>query len=180
MSVVEGVPLTNGQLCVKGFHVVVSAWIECGHLATLVHFQHNLGFCIIFSITVTSHENQGLSTALFVQQLVQAHIKENIKLSVSQVFVREFHRSWCIPLTKAVNAVNVPAWWRHQMETLSALLTLYAGKSPITGEFSSQRPVTRSFDVFLDLRLNKRLSKQSRRQWLETPLPSFWRHCNVS
>ena len=35
------------------------------------------------------------------------------------------------------------------------------GNSPVTGEFPSQRPVTRSFDVFFDLRLNKRLSKQS-------------------
>ena len=32
--------------------------------------------------------------------------------------------------------------------------------SPVTGEFLSHRPVTRSFDVFFDLRLNKRLSKQ--------------------
>ena len=31
-----------------------------------------------------------------------------------------------------------------------------------TCEFPSQRPVTRSFDVFFDLRLNKRLSEQSR------------------
>ena len=33
--------------------------------------------------------------------------------------------------------------------------------SPVTGEFPAQRPVTRSFGVFFDLRLNKRLSKQS-------------------
>ena len=45
------------------------------------------------------------------------------------------------------------------METFSALLDLCAGNSPVTGEFSSQRPVKRSFDVFFDLRLNKRLSK---------------------
>ena len=38
---------------------------------------------------------------------------------------------------------------------------LYAGNSPVTSEFSAQRWVTRSFDVFFDLRLNKRLSKQS-------------------
>ena len=43
----------------------------------------------------------------------------------------------------------------------------------------SQRPVTRSFDVFFDLRLNKELSKQSRVQWFETPSCSLWRHCNV-
>ena len=57
-------------------------------------------------------------------------------------------------------------WWRPQMETLSALLALCAGNSPVTGEFPAQRPVTRSFDVFFDLRLNKRLSKQSWRWWL--------------
>ena len=38
-------------------------------------------------------------------------------------------------------------WWRHQMETFSALLALYAGNSSVTGEFPTQRPVTRSFDV---------------------------------
>ena len=44
-------------------------------------------------------------------------------------------------------------WWRHQMETFSALLALCAGNSPVSGEFFAQRPVTRSFDVFFDLRL---------------------------
>ena len=71
-------------------------------------------------------------------------------------------------------------WWRHQMETFSALLALCAGKSPVTGEFPSQRPVTRrwSFDVFLHLCLNKRLSKQSWGWWFETPSHSLWCHCN--
>ena len=46
------------------------------------------------------------------------------------------------------------------METFSALLALCAGNSPVTGEFPLQRPVTRSFDVFFDLCLNKWLSKQ--------------------
>ena len=49
----------------------------------------------------------------------------------------------------------------------------------VTGGFPSPRPVTRSFDVFFDLRLNKRLSEQSRRRWFETPSRSLWRHCNV-
>ena len=60
------------------------------------------------------------------------------------------------------------SWWCHQMETFSALLTLCEGNPPMTGGFPSQRPVTRSFDVFFDLRLNKRLSKQSRRRWLRS------------
>ena len=39
-------------------------------------------------------------------------------------------------------------WWRHQIETFSALLALFAGNSPATGKFRAQRPVTWSFDVF--------------------------------
>ena len=35
------------------------------------------------------------------------------------------------------------------METFSALLALCVVNSPVTGEFPSQRPVTRSFDVYL-------------------------------
>ena len=42
------------------------------------------------------------------------------------------------------------------METFSALLDLCVGNSQIAGEFPSQSPVTQSFDVFFDLRLNKR------------------------
>ena len=42
------------------------------------------------------------------------------------------------------------------------------GDSPATGEFPSQRQVTRSFDVLIDLRPNKRLSKHSKRWWFET------------
>ena len=46
------------------------------------------------------------------------------------------------------------------------------------GEFPAQRPVTRSFDIFFDLCLNKRLSKQPRGWWFETPSWSLWRHRN--
>ena len=46
------------------------------------------------------------------------------------------------------------------METFPALLAICAGNSPAIGEFPTQRPATRSFEVFFDLRLNKRLSKQ--------------------
>ena len=74
--------------------------------------------------------------------------------------------------------VHSHAWWRHQMETFSALLALFAGKSPVTDEFPAQRPVTQSVDVFFDLRLNKRLSKQSWGWWFETPSRPLWRHCN--
>ena len=57
---------------------------------------------------------------------------------------------------------------------------LCAGNSSGTVEFPAQRPVTRSFDVFFDLRLNKRLSKQPWSWWFETPAWSLWRHRNDS
>ena len=94
-----------------------------------------------------------------------------------------FH--WCpsgahnfVKITTSERPSSIMAWWRHQMETFSALLALFAGNSQVTGEFPSQRPVTRSFDVFFDLRLNKRLSKQSWGRWLDAPLRPLWRHCN--
>ena len=70
------------------------------------------------------------------------------------------------------------AWWRHQMETFSVSLAICAGNSPVPGEFPTQRPVTRSFDVYFDLHPNERLSKQSWGWWYETLSWSLWRHCN--
>ena len=55
------------------------------------------------------------------------------------------------------------------METFSALLAFCAGNSPVIGEFPAQRPMTRSFDVFFNLRPDKRLNKQS---WAG----DLWRH----
>ena len=49
---------------------------------------------------------------------------------------------------------------------------------PLTVEFPSQKPVTRGFDVFFELHLYNRLSKQSKHRRIETPSHSLWRHCN--
>ena len=66
------------------------------------------------------------------------------------------------------------------MENFSALLVICVGNSLVTSECPSQRPVTQSFDVFFDLRLNKRLSKQSWGWWFETPSCPLCRHRNGS
>ena len=79
-------------------------------------------------------------------------------------------------LTSTVNQ----SWWRHQMETFSASLAICVGNSPVIGEFPAQRPVTRSLDVFFDLRLNKRLSEQSWGWWFETSVRPLWRHSKGS
>ena len=74
--------------------------------------------------------------------------------------------------------LNYIPWWSHQMETFSALQAICAGNSPVIGEFPVQMPVTQSFNVFFDLRLNTRLSKQWWGWWFETPSCPLWHHCN--
>ena len=83
------------------------------------------------------------------------------------------------PVRAALLCYDVSPWWRHQMETFSALLALCAGNSSVPGEFPAQRPVTLSFDVFFDVRPNKRLSKESRGWWFERPSRPLWRHHNA-
>ena len=75
--------------------------------------------------------------------------------------------------------LGLSSWWRHQMETCSALLALCEGNPSVLGGFQSQRQVTRSFDVFFDLRMNKRLSKQSIRWWFETRSRPLRYRCNA-
>ena len=101
-------------------------------------------------VTASSWQNHAIINASFGRMLVM----------VESTYVSVKIRFYASP------------WWRHQMETISALLTL-------CGEFTGHRwipltrPVTRSFDVFFYLRLNKRLCKQSRRRWFQTPSRSL-------
>ena len=89
-------------------------------------------------------------------------------------------------------SVNV-RWWvlsaMHRTPVLSHMMTSSNGNifrvtDHLCGEFTghrwfpTQRPVTRSFDVFFGVRLNKRLGKQSWSWWFETPSRSLWRHSN--
>ena len=91
---------------------------------------------------------------------------------------QRLHR-WSLGMEKWFHPTFYLPWWRYQIEAFSALLAFCAGNSPITGEFPTQRPVTRSFDVFFDLCLDKPLSKQSCGWWFGTPSCPLWRHCNT-
>ena len=82
-------------------------------------------------------------------------------------------------LRLASGGCQASSWWRHQMETFSALLAICAGNSPVPGEFPAQRPAARSFDVSFDLRPHKRLSKQWWGWWYETLSCPLWRHGDV-
>ena len=116
---------------------------------------------------MTTLHNLSITRPAFIYQIEILTIC-NFGSHYRQLFVNLFPKS-----------VDWFSWWRHQMETFSALLAICAGNSPVPGEFPTQKPVTRSFDVFFDLRLNKRLSKQSWGWWFETLSRPLWRHRNV-
>ena len=154
-----------------------------------------------------SNSYSGITYYHYVPQLSCCYVKSNLNVLPTTVvrasFTRKLHnisiRHKVLALTReginqsaivgrmgltraTVNRILwrhvATAWWRHQMETFSALLAICAENSPVPGEFPAQRPVTRNFDVFFDLRLNKRLSKQWWGWWFETLSHPLWRHRN--
>ena len=129
-----------------------------------------------------------LSTCTFIIHL------HHERIGGGSVFLRSYFHigyiGWCNCVVEIksdlrqtftrINTNSYISWWRHEMETFSALLAICAINSPVPGEFPAQRPVTSSFDVFFDLRLNKWLSKQSWGWWFETLSRPLWRHWNVN
>ena len=65
--------------------------------------------------------------------------------------------------------------WKHFPRYWHFMCKIH--RSPVI--YPHEKQGTRSFDVLIDLRLNKRLSKQSRHWLFEMPSRSWWRHCNV-
>ena len=107
---------------------------------------------------------------LKVQEDFSKNFLEKIKLKMQQIWAVISVLTVILMVMEGASRRRKPGalkyfkyilWWRHRMEPFSALLALCARNSPVTGEFLAQRPVTRNFDIFFDLSLNKRLSKQS-------------------
>ena len=110
-------------------------------------------------------------------------------------FVRGIHRSpvnsthkgqWRGALMFTLICARINGWvnnreagdLRRYRAHYDVIVMVCEGYPPVSGGFPKQRPLAQCFDVFFDLRLNKRLSKQSRRRWSEKPSSSLWRHCN--
>ena len=66
-------------------------------------------------------------------------------------------------------------WLRYDLRCSG--LCSHSGTARV--ELVVAQPVTRSFGIFFDLRLNQQLSKQWRRWWFETPSHSLWCQCNA-
>ena len=129
--------------------------------------------CIVFecSVTVPGVANT-ISKKLFF--IFTCELTDYSTLDAQGIL--EIPQRWTKP--EVFNSFISSAWWRQQMETISALLDIYEGNPPVTDGFPSHRPVTRSFDVFFEKK--PRLSKQSRQMWFDTSSRSLWCHCNGS
>ena len=98
---------------------------------------------------------------------------------------RFLQSSWCQEQHCSFNASTLPLPVCRMMMSSNGSINIFrvaghfCGEFTGPGEFPAQRPVTRSFDVFFDLSLNKRLSKQSWGWWFETQSRPLWRHYNV-
>ena len=105
--------------------------------------------------------------------------------NICKIRFATFHASLLFALGDRVLALvpNFSAAILSQLMMTSSNGNIFSVTGPLCGEFtdefSAQRPVTRSFDIFFDLRLNKRLSKQSWGWWSKAPSRPLWRHCNV-
>ena len=102
---------------------------------------------------------------------------------------RKIYLAKNVCITQQTSFLPVPIPWGALHNTLFSMMTSSNGNifrvtGHLCGKFTgprwipAQRPVTRSFDIFFDLRLNKRLSKQPWGWWFETPAWSLWRHRN--
>ena len=122
-----------------------------------------------YQLNVTSTSPRGLWVKMFVSIFLRSldnkkysHGLHLILFGFGLISVNFTHiLQGCFTVIEVMHTISLLSmkqlwsWWHYQMETFSTLLALCAGNSPVTSEFPSQRPVTRSLDVFFDLRLNK-------------------------
>ena len=120
------------------------------------------------------------------------HLVSVSVLMAYSIFLIHLHIPWALTTLLSITAYkynsilfeNQHFPWRKPMMTSSnenifRVTDHLCGEFTGPGEFPTQRPVTRSFDVYFDLRPNKWLSKQSWGWWFETLSCSLWRHRNA-
>ena len=135
-------------------------YVTCHHSISVVYF-----FFILQTYNTTFQAAQNGKTLHCEARLMPY---KGLKLETAQQL--NILRKWCQILFRMMTSSN---------ENILRVTGHLCGEFTSHCEFPAQRPVTRSFGVFFDLRLNERLSKQSRSWWFETPSCPLWRHSNV-
>ena len=151
-------------------------WVNWCQFAVALS-NHDVKFCTDSSRSISTdetetqtHSHRGWTPLYFMYDPKCSTAFSLCTINVPATF------AWCT--THFVHKMEL-SYYDDVIKTFSALLAICAGNSPVTGEFPAQRPVTRSFDVFFDLCLNKRLSKHWQGWWIETPSRPLWRHSNA-
>ena len=161
---------------------VITLLVIC-FFSGVIFFIHLKYFCGYFFISI----GLGCTTAECGDIMIVWHMCFVVRFSLPLKLRKYFKDS---QPSRAGNCdwrqITKYTYWHLEMSTkISRSNHAWTSQSPgrfhrsrsnrlVTGEFPSQTPVTRRFDVFFDLRLNKQLIKQSRRQWFETPSCSLW------
>ena len=179
----------------KHVYIDLDLALSCGQK------HHNLHNKAILSNT--SGTFNAAATVVTESEFMYAHSECSFCMLMSYLFLETYwlYNNYILPYMKfdskthkyCTKGISFKTWFHNNFTSymynvytiahddvikMEALLALCAVNSPITGEFPSQRSVMRSFDVFFDLCLDKRLSKQSWGWWFETSSSSLWRHCN--
>ena len=163
---------TPAGVHINDFQILCYYQVNHMHVTLSWHRDHLNGF-----IPQIYTKDEGNMRHFIYYIIIVCHISKTNHTKISIYYYTTVPRPAYIAMIR--RRTPFKSWWCHPMETFSALLAFCAGNSPVTGEFPTQRPGTRSFGVFFDLRLNKRLSKQSSGWWFGTPTRSLWRHCHV-
>ena len=98
-------------------------------------------------------------------------IKLQFTYSVSKIEWKDFLNIWCIDSNGLLMVCRPDNTTQHDDVVK---LNVFRVTGPlVTGVFPSQRASKPDFGVFLDVKLNRMLNKQSNYWWFETPLRSF-------
>ena len=149
---------------------------------SIKHQFNSMHLCLFTSVVLRVLCKSNTKACLFSLKIL--HLADYVRVAVPHFdyyyYLLFSHNKSHLPLKSQYNAgicMPVP-WWRHQMKTFSALPAFCRGILR-----SRWSPHSKASDAelwcFFDLRLNKRLSKQTWDWWFETPSWSLWRHCNA-
>ena len=179
------------NLCNSYYGLVIIQWVI--NLKMKVMFS--LPYCLLEMLTICVSLHVFLNwSCLFAGDETVAILTENndtpqITYSTYIGTIVQTNGLCLVILTMVCYVKHMFHWLGQDLDEWKCMMTSSNGNifrvtGPLCGEltgpgeFPTQRPVTRSFDVFFDLRLNKQLSKQPWGWWFETPSWSLWRQRN--
>ena len=123
-----------------------------------------------------------LSWSVFMCRFSKRHLN-SAKIVQNSLVYKQLSIRYCLSVKQIIELLSKFGSFRSMMTSSNGNIFHVTGH--LCGEFTGHRWIPRTKDsdaelwCFFDLRLNKRLSKQSRCWWFETPSCPIWRHRNA-